>query len=332
MKSISDEQLKAYFLGRLPEPEAETLEIECASDAELTAQAQDVERELTDDYLRGNLSAADIRLYESNYLITEARHKKLQVAAQLWKIANEPTPPLIYPVASTASPSSFWPTLFGQRRVFQLAFGGLFLLLAFGAVAFYLLPANVNNREVAEVEDPLEPPKPENPTVQSPADNTVQDAPAENQLPKSVPANPSIQNKEPEKETHAPSKNSPEVKAAATPKTSELKRAAMAMTVKLMPGSVRGEGDEQAFTIAPNVKNLNLLLSPAGEPNNYKIYRAVVKTPENNPVFTSPSLKSLSFTIPAEKLENRTYIIFLEGRNAENEFESIGEYTFRVRR
>jgi len=49
-------------------------------------------------------------------------------------------------------------------------------------------------------------------------------------------------------------------------------------------------------------------------------------------VFTSPNLKSLNFILPAKKLENRTYIIFLEGQNAQNPAESVTEYSFRVRR
>jgi hypothetical protein len=174
MKDISDEQLKAYFLGTLPEPEAESLEIECASSTELSEQAQDVERELTDDYLRGNLSAADIRLYETNYLITEARRQKFQVAAQLWKIVKETAPSPVYPVASSASPSPFWQTLFGKRRVFELAFGGLFLLFVCGAVAFYLLNSSVSKTEITEVKDPAQSSKPEYPAVQSPDNQTIE--------------------------------------------------------------------------------------------------------------------------------------------------------------
>src|SRR5215203_5251113 len=125
MKNISDAQLKQYFLGTLPGTEAETLEIECAESAEIYARAQAVEQDLTDDYLRGNLSAAERRCFETNYLITEARHNRLQAAAHLWKIADEQAPP-VSPVASVPS-SPVWQTLFGKRRVFQFAFGGAVL-------------------------------------------------------------------------------------------------------------------------------------------------------------------------------------------------------------
>jgi hypothetical protein len=331
MGTISDEQLKAYFLGKLAEPEAEFLEIECASSMELSERAQTVERELTDDYLRGNLSAADIGLYETNYLITEARRNKLQVAAQLWKIVNEPAPPLIQPVESKTSPAPFWQTIFGKRRGAQLAFGGLLFLVVCGAVAFYLLTLSVDKRDVAEVRE-INQPETEAPAAQNPDSQPIQTAPVENQTPKSASTDRGVQDKETKKETNAPQKNPPEIKTVPAPKTEAPNRLAVMMTIKLMPGSVRGEGDEQSFTIAPDVKNLKLLLSPDGEPNNYKIYRAVVRTPDNRTIFTASNLKALSFTIPAEKLESRTYIISLEGENRQNDFESIADYTFRVRR
>ncbi|HVE57132.1 MAG TPA: hypothetical protein VNB22_09905 [Pyrinomonadaceae bacterium] len=329
MKNISDEQFRAYFLGKLPEPEAEILEIECVSSAVLTEQAQVVEGELADDYLRGNLLAADAALFETNYLITEARREKLRVAEGLWEIVKAPArkPATVI----SAAPGSLLQTLFGRRKAFQFAFGGLILLLVFGAAAFYLLTLTINKTDVAEVKDANQASKNETPVIQKPDNRIAQNPATENQNPRSVSTNPVVQNKEPAPEAALPQKNLPEIKSVSTPKNVEPKRSALALVVKLMPGSLRDEG-EQSLTIAPNVKNLNFLLSPAGEPNNYKIYRAVLKTPEDGVIFTSPNLKSLSFMLPAEKLQNRTYVISLEGQNPQSEFESIADYTFRVRR
>lgn len=329
MKNISDYQLREYFLGKLSESEAEILEIECASKAELIEQAQVVEGELADDYLRGNLSAADASLFETNYLLTEARREKLRVAEGLWKIASEPKTQTASVVA--VSENSFWQTLFAKRKSFQFAFGGLLLLLLFGTAAFYLLTLKVDKNDVAEVKDTKQTPKNETPTIQNPDNQTLQNSEPENENPKTAVTNSTVQNKESVKDSNSPQKSQPEIKPISTPKISEPNNSALTMVVKLLPGSLRNEG-EQFVTIAPSVKNLHLLLSPAGAPNNYKIFRAVVKTPEDDIIFASPNLKALSFTIPAEKLENRTYIISLEGQNPQGEFESIADYTFRVRR
>ena len=136
MKNISDEQFRAYFLGKLPEQEAEILEMECAADAPLTERAQTVENDLTDDYLRKNLSASDAALFESNYLTTETRRNKLRVANGLWQIAREEKPKSAA-AAATTSAKSFGQKLFGGQKALKFAFGGLILLFVVCAVVFF---------------------------------------------------------------------------------------------------------------------------------------------------------------------------------------------------
>jgi hypothetical protein len=328
MKTLSDETIKAYFLGKLAEPEAEILEIECASNAELSERAQTLERELADEYLRGNLSAGDARLFETNYLITEARRRKLFVAQGLHRIAGETIVPVRESVP--ASQNSFWQTFFGKKRGLQLAFGAFVLLLAFGAIALFSLRSSVGKIEVAEVKETGSTPT-ENPSVENPVNPTAPKPDAENRDSNPVSTKPIVQTKETDKDLSSPRKKTSEAKTASIPKNVGIIKPALLLMVKLLPGSLRDEG-EQFVTLAPDVKNLTLLLSPAGEPNNYKTYRAVVMTPENGVIFTSPDLKALSFTIAARMLENRTYIISLEGKNRLGEFESIADYTFRIRR
>lgn len=326
MKPFSDEELRAYFFGKLPEQEAEILEEECAASEELTEQAQAVERELVDEYLRGNLSESDFQLFAANYPVTEARRNKIDVARGLWKIAGERTPTGDPPAAVVAG--AVRQNAFGNLKGLYLAFGGLVLLLFFGALAFYLPSSVINRNDVAEVKDPKPPPTIENPVIPNPDSQTIQNPAPEN--PPAVQTNPGFQNEEAEKDSNSPQKNSPATKSPSTPKIAKPDASGFAAFV-LAAGTLRGEG-EQSITIAPNVKNLNLLLSPAGGMNDYKIRRAVLKTAEGNTVFIAPNLKSFSFKISADKLENRTYIVFLEGQNARGEFESIAEYTFRVRR
>jgi hypothetical protein len=93
MKTISDEQFRAYFLGKLAEPEADDLEMRCALSAELSERAQAVERELADDYLLGMLAPQDARLFENVYLKKRARQNRLHVAKGLWP-SQSPAPRL----------------------------------------------------------------------------------------------------------------------------------------------------------------------------------------------------------------------------------------------
>ena len=324
MKPFTDEQLRAYFLGKLTTGESETLEEECAARRDLTEQAATVERELIDDYLRGNLSEADSRLFAANYPQTETRRTRILAAEALWKIAAEKRQPGAVPVAV----KTFWQNLFGEQKSLRFAFGGALFLLVCGALAFYLLTLSVGKNDVAEVKVIDSPPKIETSAAPSPENPVVQNT--EEQNPKPVAADQTDKNKEDDKNANAPQKNPTVVKTL--PSVKDPKRNAPGFAAFLLfSGNVRGEA-EQAINIAPSVKKLNLLLNPSDERNKYKICRAVLKTAEGDTVYTSPNLKALNFSISADKLQNRTYIVFLEGRNAAGEFESISEYTFRVRR
>jgi hypothetical protein len=326
MKPLSDEKLRSYFLGKLPESEADALEMECAISEELTSQAQMVERELADDYLRGNLTSVETNLFETNYLISESRHKKVRAAQSLWEIANEPKVEKSLPIPPTANAS--WKGFFGQRKTFQLAFTCLLLLFAFGAIAVYLLTLSVGKEEVAEVKDVKEAnyatPKVEVP----PMPNDV----ADTQTPKVGPANTVIHPKEIDKELPLPEKSPIETKPLVKPTVkseTKISKAPSFATFLLFSEALRSEG-EQSIKIATGINQVNLLLNLPGESKVYKTYRVSVKTADGDAVYTSPNLKSLSFSLPAEKLENRTYMIFLEGQNASGEFDSITEYTFRA--
>lgn len=318
MKNISDEQIRAYFLGKLPEAEAGIFEMECAAGAKLTERAQTIERELADDYLRGNLSAEDAGLFEQNYLTTEARRTKLRVAGGLWQIAREEKPK-----SAAAATNSVWQKFFGGNSL-KLAFGGLIFLFLCGAIAFYLTSSNNNHPQVAEI-------KVANP-IAEPEISPIQNTAPETQTPVSAAptANSAVPNREANKNINPPQKNQPLPKTASVPKITGQNRSGLAVFA-LLPGTLRDAG-EQFLTLAPSTKNLWLRLKLPEDAGKYQIYRAVVKTPEGDAVFTAPNLKSSNFTIPAANLENRTYIIFLEGKNAANEFESVAEYSVRVRR
>lgn len=319
MKNISDQQLRAYFLGRLSAAEAEILELECAAGAELTEQAQTVERELADDYLRGSLSANDARLFESNYLTTDARRIKLRVVAGLWQIVREEKSKS----AVAAAANSVWQTLFDRKNALKFVFGTFILLFVCGAVAFYLSNPSVDDRQVAGINVPDPAAAPENPAIQNPATETQNPVTAPTEIS-------ALSNLEANKNINSPQKNQAVRKNAPASKRSGQSQPALAVFA-LLPGTLRDAG-EQFITVAPAMKNLGLRLKLPEDAGKYRIYRAVVKTAEGDSIFTAPNLKSSNFRIPVEKLENRTYIVFLEGKNDGNKFESVADYSFRVRR
>jgi len=317
MKIISDEQLKAYFLGKLAEAEAEAVEMQCAFSPELFERAQTVERELADDFLRGNLSAEETRLFETVYLLTRRRRNRLQTAKGLWLMAE--VEPQVS--ADVATQSVFGQNFFGGRKAFRLAFGILLLLTIFGGAFYYLSDREIKGDEVARINTPEQRAEIEN---QTPPDSVP-----ENRNAGSGAVNAALpENRETDQNANSPEKNPPAAKPAPTPKNNETNPAAAFM---LYPGTLRSEG-EQVVALSPNAQSLNLQLKLPADALEYEIYRVVLKPVEGAPLFTTTNLKSFSLTIPAAALENRTYLVFLEGKNKDTEFEPVAEYSFRVRR
>lgn len=320
MEINSDDNLRSYFLGTLAVEESERLEEQCAADAELTEQAQIVESELADDYLRENLPADERRLFEENYLTTEARREKLRLAVNLWKVANEDQK-----TVETPAPT-FRQTLFANYRM--LIFGGLTAAIIFGAFGIFWLNSN-KNPEIVRQENANQA---INSKVQNQLIEALHNANVANQ-------NLGIGVRHSNNSVNSAQHNSQKTANNAAPKpsaTPEIKltpkpNAPTLATFVLSPGTLRSEG-EQFIKIAPNTDKINLRLTLPNDAVKYQTYRAVLKTADGEIVFTSSNLKSFNLLLSAAKLENQTYIIILEGQNAENPAESIAEYSFRVHR
>ena len=314
MIDVTDEQLKSYFLGELAVEDAERLEEDCAVDAELTEQAQIVESELADEYLREVLSADERRAFEENYLITERRREKLRSAEMLWKVANENQ-------TTTETAPTFWQNILANYRI--LAFGGLTAAIIFGAFGLFWLNSNKNIEIAKQINT--------NQTANLNAPNqTVETLPNVNAGSGNLNINSINQNSQKSNINTAPKPSAtPEIKQ--TPKLSAPPAPTLA-TFVLSPGTLRSEG-EQSIKIAPHTDKINLRLTLPKDAAKYQTYRATLKTADGETVFTAPNLKSLNLFLPARKLENQTYLVLLEGQNSPDQpAESVAEYTFRVRR
>lgn len=80
----------SYFLGQMSEEESEQFEDECLTQKIWPSQIKLVEDDLIDSYLHEELPPEQRRLFEQNYLITEARQERVRVAATLLRRVCEP--------------------------------------------------------------------------------------------------------------------------------------------------------------------------------------------------------------------------------------------------
>ncbi len=297
---MNDDKAKEYFLGKLDESEAENFVIETASSGELTEHARMIESELLEAYLRGGLSADESRLFEKNYLITEARRQKLRFAQVLQQNINSQTDEFVPQI-------SFWEKLFAFKQL-KIAFAAI-ILIGFSAAMFWLLKSDSKKEtEIVEQKNtaPTPTPKIENQRIEispTPANNTQK------------------------------TNNSPVNKPLKEPSPTAMPKPAQPIfaSFTLLPGALRNEG-EQFIKLLPNTNKVNLRLSLPKEAAKYDTYSISVKNANGETVFSAENSKSTALTVPAAKLENDVYIIFLKGNNPQKNAESIAEYTFRVSR
>lgn len=79
--------IRAYFLTSQEDLRQEDFEL--TAEPGIFELAEQVESELVDDYVIGRLSSADQKLFESQYLVTEARRAKVAEAQMLVRAAAE---------------------------------------------------------------------------------------------------------------------------------------------------------------------------------------------------------------------------------------------------
>ena len=300
---MTDDNIKQYFLGELSETESFDFEFDVAQNPELTEQAQLVESELIDAYLRGGLSENDRNLFEKNYLITEARCEKLKFAKEF--LNSFKAQKIIEPKVS------IWQIIFASFQM-RLAFGGLLMLLLIGSFIFVLQ----NWQKKIEVVEQITP----TPTPIIENKNTEINSNVANSTVK----NSNFQNATNAKKTTP----TPETTPTPTPENIEPSTPTLA-TFMLLPGTLRSNG-EQFIKLTPSINKINLRLSLPKEAIKYQSYNVIIKTADGATISTFSNLKSLNLNLPANKLEKRTYIIFVEGNNPQKPAESIAEYTFRV--
>ena len=299
-------KIKKYFLGELSEIAANDLEEELALSAELTESAQIIEDELIYAYLQGGLSVDEQSNFEKNYQTTPARREKLYSAQIFLKNVQEKS----VEIAERKPQISFWQSIFVNWNLSKAFVYGALAVLLLGVISLIWFNRN-NQNQVVQV-TPAETPNiiPISPTLRDFNFNQSKNQNAEIKTPSPTPTT--------------------QANITPTPKPTEPIKPTLA-TFTLFPGTLRSNG-EQFLKITPNVGKINLNLSLPKDSAKYATYQATVKTADGETIFTTSNLKSLNLNLPADKLSNQTYIIFLEGKSPEKPAESIAEYTFRVRR
>lgn len=320
---MTEDDIKKYFLGKLNEAATDSFEEEIARSAELFEQAQIIENNIIDDYLRGRLSSAEQALFEENYVTTPARRQKIKFS-RLFLSDIEKESPKTAQTANLKEHKSFGQRVFGNFQLLRILVFGTLAIIFIGG--FFLIWLNRQSEsDIAGQQNSNQSPLPENQSNLS--DSNSKDADPRFKSDLNTGNSKSLQKSNGKKITPTPE---PTPVIVPTRKPVESNKPIFA-SFTLAPGMLRDSG-EQSIKIPAETGKIRLHLKFPKDSIKYLTYRATIKTAEGETVFSVSNLSSLDLILPAAKLSSNTYVIFLEGNSSSKPAESVAEYTFRVER
>jgi hypothetical protein len=160
-ETYNDQVIIQYLLGSLPEEETERVEELCFIDDEFAVRLSAIENDLVDAYVRGKLSGEKLERFDSHYLASPKRRKKVKTARGLHAYAENAVATGQVVLASGPSQTrakSFMPSprLTHQPFIFSrlgLTAAAVLVLMGVGWLVFELsrLRSQIDEAEAARI-------------------------------------------------------------------------------------------------------------------------------------------------------------------------------------
>ncbi len=307
-KFHDDKVIARYLLGGLSEAEQTQLEEQAFSDRDYLQNVRAVEKDLMDEYVRGELSGPEREAFEQRFFASAQRRRQIEFARALMQVSGE-SPAR----AAAAATTSWWDSLFlfgrGLNPALRFVLAALALFVVIGGVWLFRESMR-SRREQAQVQPPAEatPPVQENATPKSTAEQRAQNEP---------PATTSPANRLEGRQTPQP----------------------VVASLLLLPGTSRGSEGHPHLTITPatSTAQLRVVLESGDE---YKTYGLQLRTVSGKVVrsqggltaHAGPGGRALVLTLPASLLTTSDYELTLNGINEQKRAEPLGYYYFSVRK
>lgn len=324
------QNLRAYLLDSLPAEEIERFDELSFTDDEFADQLNSAEKDLIDEYVRGELSGATLEKFESHYLASPLRRERIEFAKAFQTYGERNAEEIRVENKETKQAGFFsFLNIFAARPILQFGFAAV--ALAFVILGGVWIFKNRGETEMAKQNTP---------------------APINQQSPKSNQETPSAVSPTVEKEIAQANVNanslpeigkertnkSANVESPRVPKPKETPTAPrVSIAAFLLAPALRGTNKIQTVSIPDKTTGVEMRLRL--EADEYKTYRVVLKdqTGEDS-IWQSGALKSsgaaankiLNVRFPARFLKSQIYSLQVAGINADGEFEIISDYSFRV--
>jgi hypothetical protein len=304
---VSDEALRRYLLGSLPEDERLIVDERLLSDDELAERVELAESVLTDDYAAGALSETERELFQRRFMVTEARQQNLRLSESLRDYAGTQRAPVI-PRRERPSWSERFAGLFAfdSPRGWAVA-GSLAVLFLLIGLSWFMVKRQERSSSIAGREPtPTKSVESPSPTAASPG------------------------------QAVAGSQPSPEPVQNSSPTPPEPVVPPTIASFVLLPGALRSGGDMTRVAVPKgerDVVRLSLVLENPAEGS----YSAELATAEGQTLQVRKKLTptrnghtKIVFSIPAQLLHTSDYQIKLTRQKPDGQSESAGRYYFRA--
>jgi hypothetical protein len=309
----SENLIRRYLLGQLPEAEQTALEETLLLDRGKFDQVWAVENAMVDSYVRGKMSRADRERFEGHYLASSLHRERVAIAELFLKDTDETIDETVeVRERELAIPwlRSFLPR-WAQPSLGAALVMAIFLTL--GAVWLFIERTRLTE-QVAKVQN---------------------DAQTERASLKRREEELALRKQELEKEIADERRRSGQLKT----ELEQLRRARQSilpafLSFLLTPAPMRDKNGPPPPTI-PFVKSgMRLLMELAG--SDYSGYQIRLQTVEGREILNKTATRLgkdwafATITLPAGTLAKGDYILVLSGRTARGEQEEIDQYFFRV--
>ncbi len=317
----------SYLLGELSGTERDALEERLFLDEDFSSFLSDVENDLIDEYVRGELGADENLKFEKAYLTNDTRREKLFTAQVLQSELFNQTQEQV--IVREESKVSFWESLNAFFRLPNFAMAsGLAVVLLFLLGAIWFMTADDVDKDRVKVEENT------NESFPTPPQKTPEDLSVNNQNASNTLEN----NEEINKPVVDSNKPKIEPKKPEVPKTplnqTEAPRQPRIFAFTLSPPT--RSSDRPVLKIPKDAKQVRLQILNNFEKNFVK-YTVEITNENGETIFKSDfdsdgkrPKKSFSLNLPNEVLKSGGYEITLLGTSADGNVEEINFYNFTV--
>ncbi|HEY0432090.1 MAG TPA: hypothetical protein VGC61_09735 [Pyrinomonadaceae bacterium] len=323
--SVDNETLIArYLLGELPEEQQVEIEDRAFSDKDYLASITAVENDLIDEYAGGELSAADRQRFESRFLASAERRKRVEFAKALRTFVSESAgleKKAVHDAPRWSWRDSIYAFLSGLNPAARFAFAGA-AILVIAAAAWLFVETLRLRRQVTQLQ------------AEKQSGQGLQQA-LEQERKSNEELNARLNQ---EKQQREQTDESLRQLTETTEATNPVPRPVIA-SLMLLPGLSRGGGQKPNLDLSNDARLVRLQIGIDPE-EQYKSFAVELRTLAGRQVWNRENLsartrrgtRAVGLTLPATVLKSGEYELRLRGLTEGGGSEDVGFYYFNVRK